>query len=143
VTRVALIGCGAGASLAIAAGSASEAVTGVAAIAPDATALEFVADLAPRRLLLIHGAADTVTPADASRILYVHAGDPKELVILPGGRHDLIHSREEALDKLTAWTRDLLRNPFKPRRELPDRMEAALMLASRDSRRDLALPGVR
>lgn len=140
VARIALIGCGVGASLAIAAGSASDEVTGVAAIAPDTTALEFVADLAPRRLLLLHGAADMVTSAGASRALYARAGDPKEVIIYPGERHDLIRCREEALDTLTTWTRDLLRNPFKPRCDHEALFSA---LASHVAPRDVALPGVR
>lgn len=99
----------------MAAGSASDAVTGVAALAPDSSAIDYVANISPRRLLLLHGGADHVVPAALSRLLYGHAEDPKELVIYPGERHDFTVYREEALDKLTTWTRTLLRSPFKPR----------------------------
>lgn len=143
VTRMALIGCGAGASMAIAAGSSCDEVTGVAVIAPDAATIEFVADLSPRRLLVLHGAADTITPATISRTLYARAGDPKELVIVPGERHDFSVHREEALDKVAAWTRSLLRHPFKPRRTQPNPVSEAPALASPVRRRDLATPGVR
>lgn len=114
VQRMALIGWHAGAALAIAAGSDSEAVIGVAALAPNDACLELVAEIAPRRLLMLHGSADSVAPATISRTLYMRAGDPKELVIFPGERHDFSVFHDEALDKLTSWTRSLLRSPFKP-----------------------------
>lgn len=143
VTRMALIGCGAGASMAIAAGSICDEVTGVAAIAPDADAIEYVADLAPRRLLLLHGAADTITPVTIARTLYARAGDPRELVIISGEWHDFSIHRDETLEKVTAWTHSLLRHPFKPRRAQPDSVAAAPALVSSVRRRDLATPGVR
>lgn len=129
VERVALIGWHSGASLAIAAGSVSESVTGVAALAPDASSADMVADLAPRRLLLLHGSADTIAPAAVSRMLYARAGDPRELVIFPGELHDFSVFHDEALDKVTVWARTLLRCPFKPhkshksRRDLVDAHE--------------------
>lgn len=114
VQHMALIGWHSGAALALAAGSASEAVTGVAALAPDDTVVELVTEIAPRRLLLMHGTADSVAPTSTSRMLFVRAGEPKELVIYPGERHDFSVFHDEALDKLTNWTRSLLRSPFKP-----------------------------
>lgn len=114
VARMALIGWRSGATLALAAGCGCEAATGVAALAPDVSAADFLSDLAPRRLLLMHGADDQVTPSAISRLLYARATDPKELVIYPGERHDFTISREEALDKLSGWTRSLLSSPFRP-----------------------------
>ncbi len=116
VQRMALIGWHSGAALAIAAGSASESVTGVAALAPDTSCADLVAEVAPRRLLLMHGSADNVVPSVASRLLYTRAADPKELVIFPGEAHDFSVFHQEALDKLAVWTRTLLRSPFKPRK---------------------------
>jgi hypothetical protein len=115
VERMALIGWHSGAALAIAAGSACESVTGVAALAPDPSTADLVAEIAPRRLLLMHGSADHVVSAAISRLLYARAADPKEIVIYPGERHDFSVYHEETLDKLSAWTRSLLRSPFKPR----------------------------
>jgi hypothetical protein len=115
VERMALIGWHSGAALAIAAGSACETVTGVAALAPDPSTADLVAEIAPRRLLLMHGTLDHIVPPTISRLLYARAADPKELVIYPGERHDFSVYHEEALDKLSAWTRSLLRSPFKPR----------------------------
>lgn len=114
VERMALIGWHSGAALAIAAGGASEAITGVAALAPNDEVVELVAEIAPRRLLLMHGSADNVASAAISRMLFVRAGEPKELVVYPDERHDFSVFHDEALDKLTSWTRSLLRSPFKP-----------------------------
>lgn len=128
VQRMALIGWHTGASLAIAAGSASDDVTGVAALAPDATAADLVAEVSPRRLLLMHGSHDVVVSSAISRLLYARAADPKELVIFPGEQHDFSVFHEEALDKLTAWTRSLLRSPFKPRRARHEMAQAQATL---------------
>lgn len=143
VDRMALIGMGSGASLAIGAGSVCDAVTCVAAVAPFITAIDFVADVAPRRLLLLHGSADTIAPVAISRQLYARAADPKELVIYPGERHDFTLYREEALEKLTTWTRGLLRSPFKPHCAHSSHMTAMPALAERARKHDLATPGVR
>ncbi len=115
IERMALIGWHTGASLALAAGAACEAVTGVAALAPDASTADLVAEIAPRRLLLLHGSADTVVSSASSRLLYTRAADPKELVVLPGERHDFSVYHDETLDKLSSWANSLLRCPFKPR----------------------------
>jgi pimeloyl-ACP methyl ester carboxylesterase len=43
--------------------------------------------IAPRPLLLIHGAADRLVPADESRGLFARARDPRQLEIVPGMGH--------------------------------------------------------
>lgn len=43
--------------------------------------------LAPRPVLLIHGATDNVTPVSHARALYAAAGEPKELWIAEGAPH--------------------------------------------------------
>lgn len=141
VERMALIGWHTGAALAIAAGSASESVTGVAALAADPSTADLVAEVAPRRLLLMHGGADAIVPAAVSRLLYARASDPKELVIFPGERHDFSVYHEETLDKLTTWTRSLLRSPFKPR--AARRGSGALETAIHASDSSLTAPGLR
>lgn len=115
VERMALIGWHSGASLAIAAGGACEAVTGVAALAPDEAAVDAASELGSKRLLVLHGSADAVAPVTVSRMVFARATDPKELVIFPGERHDFSLYSDEVIDKLTGWTRCLLRSPFKAR----------------------------
>lgn len=52
-------------------------------------AINYVAGIAPRPLLLVHGSADDVVPVDHARKLYARAGDPKRLVIIDGAGHRL------------------------------------------------------
>jgi fermentation-respiration switch protein FrsA (DUF1100 family) len=49
--------------------------------------LDLVSRIAPRPLLLIHGMADAITPAEHSRWLYEAAGKPKELWLLEDVPH--------------------------------------------------------
>ncbi len=115
VERMALIGWHVGATMAIAAGSVHPTVRGVAALAPEAYAQPFLADLAPRSLLLMHGINDRVTPASTSRMLFDQAEEPKSLILYRGDGHKFAHHHEEAIATLTTWTHDLLRCPFKSR----------------------------
>ncbi len=145
VERAALIGWRQGAAMAIAAGSASDTVTGVAALAADPSTAELVSEVAPRRLLLMHGTADTVVSPAVSRLLYARAGDPKELVIYPGERHDFSVYHDEALDKLSAWTNSLLRSPFKPRASRQRAVAAAphVTTPAHETDTTLTAPGLR
>ncbi len=68
-------------------------------------ALDFVAGVSPIPLLLVHGDQDETVPVEQARMLYDAAGEPKELVILPGGLHRLRRdprSLEILLDWLSA-----------------------------------------
>jgi fermentation-respiration switch protein FrsA (DUF1100 family) len=49
--------------------------------------VDAVAQLAPRPLLLIHGAADTLIPVSHAHQLFATAREPKELWIVPGAEH--------------------------------------------------------
>jgi fermentation-respiration switch protein FrsA (DUF1100 family) len=49
--------------------------------------IEVVAAIAPRPLLLVHGAADSTIPVEHSQALFAAAGEPKELWIVPGIEH--------------------------------------------------------
>jgi len=56
---------------------------------------EAVVLLAGRPLLLIHAEGDERIPADDSRELYERAGEPRKLIVLPGGHHRSVqHDRE-------------------------------------------------
>ncbi|MCC6445243.1 MAG: alpha/beta fold hydrolase [Armatimonadetes bacterium] len=46
-----------------------------------------IARISPRPVLLLHGSADTVIPAEHSRALYRQTKEPKELVEIPGAGH--------------------------------------------------------
>jgi fermentation-respiration switch protein FrsA (DUF1100 family) len=48
---------------------------------------EAVAMLAGRPIMLIHAEGDERIPADHSRALFERAGEPRKLIVLPGGHH--------------------------------------------------------
>ena len=66
--------------------------------------IDHVAYLAPRPLLLLHGDADEVVSVSHAHQLYEAAGQPKELVILPGGVHRL-RVDERAMSAALRWLR--------------------------------------
>jgi len=49
--------------------------------------VENVAAISPRPLLLVHGTADTELSPGNSEVLFAAAGEPKELILLPGIEH--------------------------------------------------------
>jgi dipeptidyl aminopeptidase/acylaminoacyl peptidase len=49
--------------------------------------VDMVGSIAPRPVLLIHGAGDATIPAEHSRAIFAAAGEPKELWIMPGVGH--------------------------------------------------------
>ena len=53
------------------------------------TAFDYVAGIAPRSLLLVHGACDETVPVSHAYDLFARAGEPKELVVLEGAGHRL------------------------------------------------------
>ena len=60
-------------------------------------AMDAVARLAPRPLLLIHGERDDYLPPDNAQRLFAAAGEPKELWLAPGSGHAMArldHGRE-------------------------------------------------
>jgi putative redox protein len=54
-----------------------------------AAPLPCVGRISPRPLLLIHGEDDETIPREHARMLYERAGEPRELLLLPGGKHRL------------------------------------------------------
>ena len=43
--------------------------------------------IAPRPVFLIHGRYDNLVPAAQAKLLYKHAGEPKEIWLVPGAKH--------------------------------------------------------
>ena len=132
-SRVALRGSSLGGFLAIQAPAASSEIAGVVAICPagedhlagglrrgdfemrvgDPVALEAwllaqdigdaVERIAPRPLLLMHAEGDTQIPSDHSEELYERAGDPRKLVIAPGGAHQTVQHDPELQGVALRW----------------------------------------
>jgi len=101
--RVSLIGHSFGAAVAIKAGELSELVTGVAALSPQVYGTRSVQRLAPKALLLVHGAADGILDCAASQDIYDRALEPKRLVLYDGADHMLASCAEELFELLRAW----------------------------------------
>jgi fermentation-respiration switch protein FrsA (DUF1100 family) len=114
ITRVALIGWSFGGAVVIRAGVVSPAVAGVATVASQTFGAEGVGLLAPKRLLLIHGTADTVLSATSSRALFDRARDPKELVLFEGDGHGIEAHRIQLLDTLYEWCKTVLLDEAPP-----------------------------
>ena len=63
---------------------------------------EMIGKIAPRPVLLIHGDSDDVVGYPHAERLFVAAGEPKELVRIPGGAHQLRRD-PRAVDALADW----------------------------------------
>lgn len=131
--RVAVRGSSLGGFLAIHAAAASEEIAGVIAICPagqkhlasglrrgrfemrvgDPVAMEAwllaldVGDaielIAPRPLILMHAEGDTQIPSDHSEDLYERAGEPRKLIIAPGGAHTTVQHDPELQATALRW----------------------------------------
>ncbi len=107
--RAVLVGWSFGGAVVISAGAASERAVGVATVASQTYGAGAVGELAPEKsLLLVHGTADEVLPYRLSQQLYARAGEPKELVLYPNDDHGITRHRSQMLEKLYAWSRNLL-----------------------------------
>ena len=132
-TRVAVRGSSLGGFLAIHAAAASEEIAAVVAICPagedhlasglrreslemrvgDPAALEAwlltqdiggaVGRIAPRPLLLMHAEGDTQIPSDHSEELFERAGEPRKLIVVPGGAHQTAQHDPELQGAALRW----------------------------------------
>jgi alpha-beta hydrolase superfamily lysophospholipase len=132
-TRVALRGSSLGGFLAICAASVADEVAGVIAICPaseghlargvrqgrfemrigDPIDLEAwllsqdvenaVERIAGRPLILMHAEGDTQIPSGHSEQLYEVAGEPRKLVIAPGGAHSTVQHDAELQEAALGW----------------------------------------
>ncbi len=109
--RIALAGHSFGGAVAITAAALSEDVSAVVTLSTQTAGTEPAPRLSPRPLLLVHGEVDRRLPPDCSRYVYSRAGEPKELVILPGARHSLRQRRQELRQLLRRWLREKLSPP--------------------------------
>ena len=69
--------------------------------------LPYLASFAPRPLLIIHGSGDELIPLHHAYRLYDAAGPGKELIILPGARHQL-RKEKEAVESCLSWLEKVL-----------------------------------
>jgi len=64
--------------------------------------VKWVDRISPRPLLLVHGDADELIPIEHAHRLYQKAKEPKELKIIPGGKHRL-RLEKAAMDFVLDW----------------------------------------
>jgi pimeloyl-ACP methyl ester carboxylesterase len=107
--RVALVGHSFGGAVAIGAGVLlGHGCAGVAALSTQVPGTEQVDRLAGLPLLLVHGDADSVLPDLCSRNVHERAGEPKDLLILPGEGHLLEGATSLLTERLTAFLTESL-----------------------------------
>jgi len=68
--------------------------------------IDYVAQISPRPLLIVHGSADDIVSVDDAHRLYAKAGEPKKLIIVDGAGHRLRHD-ERAMAIALDWLKDL------------------------------------
>ena len=64
--------------------------------------IRYIAGIAPRPLLLVHGRQDEVVAVDDAYRLYSQAGEPKQLVIVDDAGHRLRRD-DRAMTAVTSW----------------------------------------
>jgi hypothetical protein len=101
--RIGLVGHSFGGAVVISAAALSPQVSAVVTMSTQTAGTALTPRVAPRPLLLIHGEQDRRLSPDCSRYVYRMAGEPKELIILPGARHSLRQRREELRRLLRRW----------------------------------------
>jgi fermentation-respiration switch protein FrsA (DUF1100 family) len=78
--------------------SAEEWLDGFRQVRP----VDFIARIAPRPLLLVHGDADETVPVEDAHRLYAEAGQPKRIAIIEGAGHAL-RQDERATGIVIEW----------------------------------------
>jgi uncharacterized protein len=71
---------------------------------------EAVERIAGRPLILMHAEGDTQIPSDHSEELYERAGEPRKLVIAPGGAHTTVQHDAELQGAALRWLERELRS---------------------------------
>ena len=100
---VVVVGHSFGGAVVIAAGAASDHIKGIVSLSPQTYGAGMAGQLAPRKLLVGHGKADTRLPFSCALQIYEWAKEPKELVLFEGAEHRLEECRDELETLLSAW----------------------------------------
>ncbi len=108
VGHIALVGHSYGGAVVIEAAIHSPPVAAVVALSTQTAGAQRAGMLAPRPLLLVHGAEDQRLPPLCSELVYSWAREPKQLVILEGAKHSLRQRRNDLRQLLIDWLRKRL-----------------------------------
>ncbi len=105
---VVVVGHSFGGAVVIAAGANSSHIKGVVALSPQTHGAGMAGKVAPRRLLVVHGKADSRLPYTCAQQIYDWAKDPKELVLYEGAEHRLEECRDDLESLLGRWIPETL-----------------------------------
>ena len=105
---VVVVGHSFGGAVVIAAGANSDHIKGVVALSPQTYGAGMVGQVSPRKLLVVHGKADTRLTFACGQQIYDMAKEPKELVLYEGAEHRLEECREELEELLGNWIPETL-----------------------------------
>ena len=105
---VVVVGHSFGGAVVIAAGANSAHIKGVVALSPQTYGAGMAPQVAPRKLLVVHGKADTRLSFACGQQIYDMANEPKELVLYEGAEHRLEECRDDLEELLGAWIPETL-----------------------------------
>ena len=105
---VVVVGHSFGGAVVIAAGANSAHIKGVVALSPQTYGAGMAGQVAPRRLLVVHGKADTRLAFSCGQQIYDMARAPKELVLYEGAEHRLEECRDDLEELLGKWIPETL-----------------------------------
>ena len=111
---VVVVGHSFGGAVVIAAGANSSHIKGVVALSPQTFGAGMAAKVAPRKLLVVHGKADTRLPFSCGQQIYDMAKEPKELVLYEGAEHRLEECRDDLETLLGRWIPETLAADIGP-----------------------------
>ena len=110
---VVVVGHSFGGAVVIAAGANSSHIKGVVALSPQTYGAGMAPQLAPRRLLVVHGKADTRLTFACGQQISDMAKEPKELVLYEGAEHRLEECRDDLEELLGNWIPETLAADIK------------------------------
>ncbi|MDA1127637.1 MAG: alpha/beta fold hydrolase [Chloroflexi bacterium] len=105
---VVVVGHSFGGAVVIAAGANSSHIKGVVALSPQTYGAGMSGQVAPRKMLVVHGKADTRLPFSCGQQIYDWAQEPKELVLYEGAEHRLEECRDDLESLLGKWIPETL-----------------------------------
>jgi|TARA_B100000809_G_scaffold131896_1_gene129616 alpha/beta superfamily hydrolase len=105
---VVVVGHSFGGAVVIAAGANSAHIKGVVALSPQTYGAGMAGNVAPRKLLVVHGKADTRLAFACGQQIYDMANEPKELVLYEGAEHRLEECRDDLESLLGQWIPETL-----------------------------------
>jgi len=111
---VVVVGHSFGGAVVIAAGANSDHIKGVVALSPQTYGAGMAGQVAPRKLLVVHGKADTRLPFSCGQQIYDLAQEPKEIVLYDGAEHRLEECRDGLETLLGKWIPETLASKIGP-----------------------------